>query len=423
MPDKAASAAFDLLQWSRRSASMSSERRLRFATRAVHEGQHPDPGTGAHATPIYQTSTFSYGSYARGAALFAGEAEGYVYSRIGNPTTRAFEEKLASLEGTEDAVAFASGMGAISALLLTTLRPTDEVLTLGPLYGGTEGLLRDLLEPYGIRHRDVDDADLADAIGPATRMIYLETPTNPTLGLHDLGHVSAMARGKGILTVADNTFSTPYLTRPVEHGIDVVVHSATKYLSGHGDVVAGVVAGPAELMAELRSHGLRHVGAALGPFESFLLLRGCKTLAVRMERHCDNAEKVARGVEGHPAVAAVHFPGLEHHPRHALAARQMARSGGMLALELRGGTAAAERFLDTLTLFVQAVSLGDVESLATHPASTTHQLLAPEARARHGITDGLVRLSIGIEDGDDLLEDVLHALDAVAKDVAATVDA
>ena len=401
---------------------MSTDRHHRFATRTVHDGQGPDPRTGAHATPIYQTSTFSYGSYARGAALFAGDAQGYVYSRIGNPTTRAFEEKIASLEGTEDAVAFASGMGAISALLLTVLRPGDEVLTLGPLYGGTEGLLRDVLEPLGIRHRDVDDGALHDAIGPNTRLIYLETPTNPTLRLHDLGHVAAMARGKGILTVADNTFSTPYLTRPVEYGIDVVVHSATKYLGGHGDLVAGVVAGPADLMGELRSHGLRHVGSVLGAFESFLLLRGCKTLAVRMERHCDNAERVARGISSHPAVVSVHYPGLEDHPDHALAARQMERFGGMLALELRGGAASAARFLDELTLFAQAVSLGDVESLATSPASTTHQLLDPEARARQGISDGLVRLSVGIEDGDDLLEDVLRALDRVESEAAEPVD-
>ena len=401
---------------------MDSERRHRFATRAVHQGQHPDPGTGAHATPIYQTSTFSYGSYARGARLFAGEAEGYVYSRIGNPTTRAFEEKIASLEGTEDALAFASGMGAISALLLTTLRPGDEVLTLGPLYGGTAGLLRDVLEPYGVRHRSVDDASLSEAIGPATRMVYLETPTNPTLGLHDLGHVAALARGRGILTVADNTFSTPYLTRPIEHGIDVVVHSATKYLGGHGDVVAGVVAGPAELLAELRSHGLRHIGAALGPFESFLLLRGCKTLAVRMERHCDNAESLARALQGHPALAAVHYPGLPEHPDHDLARRQMQRFGGMLALELRGGRQAAERFLDGLELFTQAVSLGDVESLATHPASTTHQLLEADERARHGIGDGLVRLSVGIEDGDDLLADVLASLERVGVEAGTPVD-
>jgi len=392
---------------------MSSERRHRFDTRAVHDGQHPDPDTGAHATPIYQTSTFSYGSYARGAALFAGEEEGYLYSRIGNPTTRAFETKIASLEGMEDAVAFASGMGAISALLLTVLRPGDEVLTLGPLYGGTEGLLRDVLAPFGIRHRDVADAELQGAITPATRMIYLETPTNPTMGIHDLGHVAACARGHDILTVADNTFATPYLTRPREHGVDVVVHSATKYLGGHGDLVAGVVAGPSELTSELRSHGLRHVGAVLGPFESFLLLRGTKTLPVRMERHCDNAEKLARGTLGHPAVAAVHYPGLPQHPEHALASRQMARFGGMLALELVGGAPAARRFLDGLTLFTQAVSLGDVESLATHPASTTHQLLAEDARARHGISAGLVRLSAGIEDGDDLLEDVLRSLDEV----------
>ncbi len=391
---------------------------LAFDTRAVHGGHDVDHETGAHATPIYQTSTFGYGSFDRGARLFAGEEEGYVYSRIGNPTTRAFESTVADLEGAEDAVAFASGMGGIAALCLTVLRPGDELLTLGPLYGGTAGLFADLLTDYGVVVHDVEEDALEGAIGPRSRMIYLETPTNPTLRVHDLRHVATLGRRHGLLTVADNTFSTPFLTRPLEHGIDIVLHSATKYLGGHGDALGGVVAGPAERMAELRAHGLRHVGAALGPFESYLLLRGVRTLPLRMARHCDNAERLADALRAHETVAHVHYPGLVDHPGHDLATRQMRRFGGMVSLELHGGREAAARFLDHLTLFTQAVSLGDVRSLASHPASTTHQLLPDEVRARHGISEGLVRLSPGIEDPEDLVRDVRRAL-AVAGPVGA----
>lgn len=389
-----------------------------FATRAVRSGHEPDPVTGAHAPPVYQTSTFAYGSFRRGQRLFAGEEEGYLYGRIANPTTRAFERKLADLEGAEEAVAFSSGMAAIGALTLTFLRPGDELIFIGPLYGGTEGLFHDILTPFGVRVTEASEGELEAALGERTRMVYLETPTNPTLKLIDLSHVARLTAGRDVLTVADNTFATPYLTRPLEHGLTFSLHSATKYLGGHGDAIGGVLAGPAALLAEVRSEGLRHVGGCLGPWESFLLLRGTKTLALRMEAHCAGAALVAEALRGHPAVARTFYPGLAEHPGHEVARKQMRHFGGMVSLELRGGVAAAERFLDGLTLFTQAVSLGDVESLATHPASTTHQLLDEETRERQGITGGLVRLSVGIESPRDLCDDLLASLDKLAETVA-----
>ncbi len=395
-----------------------------FATRAVHAGHDVDP-TGAHATPIHATSTFVYGDAARGRRLFAGEEPGYVYGRIGNPTTRAFERRVASLEGGADAVAFASGMGAIAGLLLTVLAPGDEVVVLGPLYGGTGGLLHDLLARYGVRTNeagggpDRSTADrLAEAVGPRTKMIYVESPTNPTLNVHDLDAVAAAGRTSGALTVADNTFATPYLTRPLEHGLDVVLHSATKYLGGHGDALGGVLVASEELVAQVRAEGLRHVGAVLGPFEAFLLLRGLATLHLRVAAQCTGARRVAEAVRDHPAVARVHYPGFTDHPGHAVAERQMRDFGGMVALELAGEPALATRrahaFLDRLELFAQAVSLGDVASLATHPATTTHELWTPEQRSALGVDDALVRLSVGVEDPDDLVADVRRALDAAA---------
>lgn len=363
--------------------------------------------------PIYATSTFGYGSAERGARLFAGEEQGYFYSRLSNPTVRAFEEKLASLEGAEGTVAFGSGMGAASAIALTFLKTGDEVAFVGPLYGGTEGLLRDILGRFGVTVHDVRNVEeLRGVVSGKTRLVWLETPTNPTVQIVDLEAASTVAHAAGALVVVDNTFSTPYLTRPLEHGADLVMHSATKYLGGHGDVVAGVVAGGAELVTELRLHGLRHVGSVLGPFEAYLLLRGVKTLPLRMEAHCANAQALAEALQGHPALKALHYPGLSSHPGHEVAARQMRAFGGLLSIELESQEAAFA-FLDNLKLFTQAVSLGDVESLSCHPASTTHHLLGEATLARQGVTPGLVRLSVGIEDAEDLICDVLRALDRV----------
>lgn len=385
------------------------ENKQGFATRAVQSGQI-DPVTGAHITPIYQTSTFAYGSFERGAQLFSGEAQGYLYSRIGNPTTSALEEVVANLENAEEAVAFSSGMAAISALCMSVLTPPCEVLLLGPLYGGTDGLFLEVLNRFGVKTTQVTEEQLEDALKRSPAMLYLETPTNPTLEIRDLQRIATLARAAGVLTVADNTFSTPYLTRPLEFGVDVVLHSATKYLGGHGDAMGGVIAGTAELMGQVRLLGLRHFGGVLGPLESHLFLRGIKTLPLRMDRHCSNAQAIAEALQDHPAVTTVYYPGLPQHRGHEVAKRQMKGFGGMVSLELMGGQVAAAKFLDSVKLFTQAVSLGDVASLATHPASTTHQVVPPELRAELGVTDSLVRLSVGIEDPADLIEDLQQAL-------------
>ncbi|MHB1115046.1 MAG: trans-sulfuration enzyme family protein [Acidovorax defluvii] len=380
-----------------------------WRTRAVHAGRHPDPTTGAIATPISQTTAFGYGTLERGAAIFAGEAPGYRYSRFANPAVAALEAKMADLEGAAAAVAFASGTAASSSVLLGLLSPGDELVFLGPLYGGTEGLLRNLGERWGITVVDATTRGLQACLTPATRMVWVETLTNPTLRLHDLAQVAAVARAHGVITVADNTFCTPCLVRPLELGIDLVLHSMTKNLGGHGDATGGLVAGSEALVGAVRKTGLGHVGGNLSPQEAFLFLRGIKTLPLRMAAHCEGAAAVAHYLSTHPAV---HYPGLLGHPQHALAQRQLQGGfGGMVSFELaRSERAAAAQVLNRLALFTQAVSLGDVDSLACHPASTTHSFVSPEARAANGVTKGLIRLSVGIEHPDDLIADLDRAL-------------
>ena len=377
-------------------------------TRAVHAGQKPDPVTGALATPINQTTAFGYGTLAHGAAIFAGEAEGYRYSRFANPTVAALEAKLADLEGAESAVAFSSGTAATAAIVLSLLEPGDEMVFLGPLYGGTESLFRNMGERFNIRITDATERGLSATITPGTRLIWVETLTNPTLRLHDLSLIADVAKARGIITVADNTFCTPCLTRPLEHGIDLTMHSMTKYLGGHGDASGGIVSGPERLIAPIRKTGMGQIGGNLSPQDAFLFLRGIKTLPLRMAAHCEGAAAVACFLAGHPAVARVYYPGLPTHPQHELARRQMAGGfGGMVAFELAsGGRSAAAAVLDNLTLFTQAVSLGDVDSLACHPASTTHSVVPEEARASYGIREELIRLSVGIEHPDDLIADL-----------------
>lgn len=381
-------------------------------TQAVHAGHQADAVTGAIATGIAQTSAFAYGTLDRGEALFANPAEGYTYSRFSNPTTAALQVKIAALEGADAACVFASGMAATSALVLALLKPGDEIAFLGPLYGGTESLFRGLAARFGVRVTAIEDGDLAAGLPETTRMVWVETPTNPTLRLHDLTAVAQAARACGAVTVADNTFCTPCLTRPLVHGIDVVMHSMTKYLGGHGDAIGGVVAGPERLMKAVRQTGFNHLGATLAPHTAYLFLRGLKTLPLRMAAHCEGAAAVAAFLEAHPAVQRVHYPGLASHPGHEVAVRQMRGGfGGIVAFELvRPGRAAAAAFLDGLQLFFQSASLGDVSSLACHPATTIHSFISAEARARHGITDALIRLSIGIEHADDLVADVAQAL-------------
>lgn len=392
---------------------------LGFSTRAIHHGYDPQQHHGALIPPIYLTSTFTFATAEYGAGCFAGEESGYVYTRIANPTLALLEARMATLENGEAAVAFSSGMGAIAATFWTLLRPGDEVIVSRTLYGCTFALLHHGISEFGVKVRHVDLSDLGElraAISPATRMIYCESPANPTLQLVDIAAVAEVARQReDLILVVDNTYCTPYLQRPLDWGADVVVHSATKYLSGHGDITAGIVVTRQSLADRIRLQGLKDLtGAVLSPQDAFLLMRGLKTLALRMDRHCSNALEIARLLQDHPAVEWVTYPGLPSFPQHALASRQMKLPGGMIAFELKGGLVTGRRFMNALGLFSRAVSLGDAESLAQHPASMTHSTYTPEERAHHGISEGLVRLSVGLEDLADLLADVAQALDTCA---------
>lgn len=394
-----------------------------FATRAIHHGYDPQDAGGALTPPVHMTSTFAFDSAEAGGEIFAGEATGHVYSRISNPTTDLLEARIASLEGAEAGLATASGMGAITAVLWTFLSPGDEVIVDETLYGCTFAFMRHGLSRFGVRITHVDMTDPANveaAIGPKTRLVYFETPANPNMRLVDIAAVSAIARRHGARTVVDNTYATPVLTRPIELGADIVVHSATKYLGGHGDLVAGVAVGGAEDMAEVRMVGLKDMtGAVMAPLTAMLLLRGLKTLHLRMQRHCASARIVAGILAAHPAVEAVHYPGLPDAPGHALACRQMSDFGGMIAFELRGGYAAGAAMMNRLRLIARAVSLGDAETLIQHPASMTHSTYTPEERAAHGISEGLIRLSVGLEGVGDIIDDLTQALAPTAKEQAA----
>ncbi|MBH9578112.1 methionine gamma-lyase [Inhella proteolytica] len=389
-----------------------------FATTAIHHGYDAQSAQGALVPPIYLSSTFTFTSVEQGAARFAGSEAGHFYTRISNPTLDLLEQRLAALEGGAGAIAFGSGMGAITATLWTLLRPGDEILVDRTVYGCTYAFLHHGIGEFGVRVTHVDMTDLhalATAMLSGPKLVYLETPANPNMRLVDIAAVARLARPHGALLVVDNTYCTPYLQRPLQLGADVVVHSATKYLSGHGDVTAGLaVAADADVAQRIRLQGLKDMtGAVMSPQDAFLLLRGLKTLHLRMERHASNALALARALAAHPAVKQVFFPGLESDPFHALAQRQMKNFGGMLAFELHGGEAAGRAFMNALRLIARAVSLGDAESLAQHPASMTHSTYTPEERAAAGISDGLVRLSAGLEEPEDLLADVLQALAAV----------
>ena len=380
--------------------------RAGFSTRAIHAGQQPDPTTGAIMTPIYATSTYVQAS--------PGVHKGYEYSRTQNPTRMAYEACVADLESGTRGFAFASGMAA-TATILELLDQGAHVVASDDLYGGTYRLFTRVRErSAGLAASYVNLTDreaLEAAIRPETRMIWVETPSNPMLKLVDLAMVAEVARRRGILAVADNTFASPWVQRPLEQGFHLVMHSATKYLNGHSDMVGGiVVAGDDAELADRLGFLQNAVGAVAGPFDSFLALRGLKTLALRMERHCANALALAEHLARHKKVRAVHYPGLASHPQHDLARRQMRGFGGMVAIELQGGLAEARRFLERCRVFALAESLGGVESLIEHPAIMTHASVPAEARAALGISDTLCRLSVGIEDLDDLLADLDDAL-------------
>lgn len=392
---------------------MTGDRRNKpqgLSTRGIHAGQSPDPTTGAIMTPIYATSTYVQES--------PGEHKGYEYSRSQNPTRMALEACVADLEGGVKGWAFASGLAAMGTIL-ECLDSGAHVISMDDLYGGSYRLFHNVRErSAGLSFSFVDLTDpakLEAAIRPETKMIWVETPTNPTLKLVDLAAVAAIAKKHGIVTVCDNTFASPIVQRPLEHGIDVVVHSATKYLNGHSDMVGGVVAVREDNDFAQRLGYLQNaVGSILGPFDSFLALRGLKTLAVRMRQHCASAQAVAEYLEAHPKIERVIYPGLASHPQHALAKRQMTGGfGGIVTAYIKGGLEESRRFLEATELFALAESLGGVESLIEHPAIMTHASVPAENRAALGISDTLVRLSVGIEDLDDLLADLERALEAV----------
>jgi cystathionine gamma-lyase len=378
-----------------------------FATRAIHAGQAPDPTTGAIMPPISVSSTYAQDS--------PGVHKGYEYSRTQNPTRFAYERCVADLESGTRGFAFASGLAA-TATLLDLLEPGAHVIASDDLYGGTYRLFtRVRQQSAGLKVSYVDmtqPKDVEAAITKATRLIWVETPTNPMLKLADLAAVAAIAKRHGVMTCADNTFASPWIQRPLELGFDLVMHSATKYLNGHSDMVGGiVVVGADATLADKLAFLQNAVGAVAGPFDAYLALRGVKTLALRMQRHCENAQALAEWLARHPQVARVHYPGLSSHPQHALAQTQMhGRYGGMITIELKGGLPEARRFLERCELFALAESLGGVESLIDHPALMTHASVPAEARARLGIRDTLCRLSVGIEDAADLRADLEHAL-------------
>lgn len=381
---------------------------LKFNSLTIHGGQEPDAAYGAVMPPIYQTSTYAQSA--------PGEHNGYEYSRSGNPTRTALENSIASIESGQYGLAFGSGLAAIDCVI-KMLKPGDEVVSTNDLYGGTYRLFTKIFEPLGIKFHFIgmqDAASVAEAVNENTKMIWVETPTNPMTNIVDIEAVSQIAKANNALLVVDNTFATPYLQRPLEMGADIVMHSATKYLGGHSDVVLGLLAVKESELAEKLYFIQNSSGAVCGPMDSFLVLRGIKTLHVRMQRHCENGREVAHFLKNHPSVENVYWPGFEEHEGHAIAKRQMKDFGGMISFTLKTGALEdTEKVVSSLKVFTLAESLGGVESLAGHPASMTHASIPKEEREKTGVVDSLIRLSVGIEDIDDLKADLEQALNQI----------
>lgn len=385
-----------------------------IGTMSIHTGNHKNP-FGALAVPIYQTSTFVFDSAEQGGKRFALEEEGYIYSRLGNPTTAVFEEKIAALEGGEAAVATSSGIGAITSTLWTLLKAGDHVIADKTLYGCTFAYLNHGVAKFGVEVDFIDTSDLElvrKTMKSNTRVVYLETPANPNMKVVDIKAVAKIAHtNPNTLVVVDNTFATPFCQRPLELGCDVVVHSVTKYLNGHGDVIAGVVISKKEIIDQVRLVGVKDMtGSVLGPTEAFYIIRGMKTFELRMRRHCENAMKVAEYLESHDKIEKVYYPGLKSHDGYEVASKQMDAFGGILAFELKGGFEAGKTLLNNVKMAALAVSLGDAETLIQHPASMTHSPYTKEERLAAGITDGLVRLSVGLENIEDIIADLEYGL-------------
>ena len=382
-----------------------------FTTKAIHGGKMPDTHKSV-APPIYQTATYYYDTAEEGARLGQEIPPGYVYTRWANPTTRALEEKIALLEGGEDALATASGMAAVSCAVLTVVRPGDHAIAPSAIYQASYQLFADMLPGYRVETTLLPDSSLPSyerALRPNTKLVFIETPTNPMLGITDIEKVAALARAHGATTIADNTWASPYNQTPLAHGVDVVVHSATKYLGGHHDVTAGVITGTAAFIKRAKKQ-VRLLGTTIDPFGAWLVIRGLATLALRMERQNASAQRLAEYLAAHPKVSAVHYPGLPSHPGHAVARRQMRGFGGMLSFEVKGGYEASVRTFEALQVGKRATSLGGVSTLVSHPAGISSVHMPKEVRAAAGIVEGLLRVSVGIEDLDDLLADFDHAL-------------
>lgn len=396
-----------------------TDKNMGIGTKAIHAGNVKDKQYGALTMPIYQTSTFYFNSCEEGGRRFAGEEAGFIYTRLGNPTSTVLESKVAELEGGEAAAATASGMGAISSTLWSIAGAGKHIIADSTLYGCTFALLAHGLPRYGVEVSFVNTSNLDEIksnLKENTVAVYLETPANPNLKIADIKAIADLAHGynKDIKVVCDNTFATPYLQQPLKLGADVVVHSATKYINGHGDVIAGFVVGSAEFVSTVKMFGIKDMtGSVLGPQEAFLILRGLKTFELRMKRHCENARMIAEFLDKHEKIEKVFYPGLESHVNHDVAVRQMKDFGGMLSFEVKGGKEAGIKLVNALKLCTIAVSLGDAETLVEHPASMTHSTYSAQDLKDAGIPEGLVRLSAGLENGEDIIADLKQALDQI----------
>ena len=389
-------------------------KKTKFATLCVHAGEKPDPSSGAHTTPIYQTSTFVFENTAQGAARFAGSEAGYTYTRImpNTPTHAALVEKITALEGGETGQTFASGMAAVTSVALTLLKNGDHLLASDVVYGGTYGLFSNILTRMGIEVSFVDSTDLDEVrrqLNKNTRMVFLETPANPTMNICDIAAIAQMAKKIGATTIVDNTFATPMFQKPLQLGADAVLHSCTKYLGGHADLLGGIVIGTTDFIRQM-APVINNTGPTMGTHEAWLCLRGLKTLHLRMERHASNALQVAEFLESHKKISWVRYPGLPGHPQHNIAKKQMCGFSGMLSFGVTGGLQAGRELMNNVRLCSLAVSLGAVDTLVQHPASMTHANIPKDIREITGITDDLVRLSVGIEDSEDIIADLEQAL-------------
>jgi methionine-gamma-lyase len=388
---------------------------MHIETDVVHGGQHPDKSTGALSPPIYQTSTFAFRDADHGASLFKEEAEGYIYTRISNPNINLLANKMALLESAEAGSIFASGLAAIFNAVVAVTKSGGHIVSDDTIYGGTFTLLKEYMPEFGIDVSFVDTTDLeqvAGAVNERTTMLFVETPANPTMKIIDIAECAKFAHSKNLLLCVDNTFATPFLQRPIELGADIVLHSATKYLGGHGDIIGGVVVGKKDFNKKLWDKG-KEIGASISPFNAWLILRGLKTLSVRMEKHCSNAMKIAEYLAAHEKVEHVYYPGLTTHRGHELAKKQMKDFGGMIGFDVKGGKEAGKVLMNSVKLCTLAVSLGDVDTLIEHPASMTHSSYSEEELKACGIGLGFVRISVGLEHVDDLIEDLEKALSKI----------